>query len=199
MSAAALLLPPAPVVIGLDLSLTSTGVARGVESAVALRPGQRRGQERLGWLLGELREHVRDADLVVVEGPAYAAGAQAGHHEMGGLWYLVTHSLLWQRKIPYAVVAPDQRTVYACGTARPARDEPKERRAAVAKGMVRTAVVGRYGVECEGAGRYDKADAVILAAMGLDWLGYAPAALPQVYARALENVAWPEQIPAAAR
>ena len=199
MSAAALSLPPAPVVVGLDLSLTSTGVARGVDSAVALRPGKRRGQERLGWLLDELRPHVRDADLAVVEGPSYGSGAQAGHHELGGLWYLVTHTLLWERKIPYAVVAPDARTVYACGNARPAKDAPKERRATVAKGMVRTAVAQRYGLECEGAGRYDQADAVILAAMGLDWLGYAPTALPQLYARALENVAWPEQTPVIAR
>lgn len=186
-----------PRVVGLDLSLTSTGVA-GTDWACAHRPGRRRSHERLDWLLAAVALGVRDgADLVVVEGAAYAQGAQAGHHELAGLWWLVTQ-YLWRNGIPYAVVTPHGRTIYATGRANPAQEWPKKDRSRVAKGMVRAVAVERYGVECEGPGRYDQADATILAAMGLDWLGYPTVPVPDTHRRALEAVRWPDLIPAAA-
>jgi hypothetical protein len=186
-----------PRVVGLDLSLTSTGVA-GTDWAYAYRPGRRRSHERLDWLLAAIALSVRDgADLVVVEGAAYAQGGQAGHHELAGLWWLATQ-YLWRNRIPYAVVTPHGRTIYATGRANPAQDWPRKDRARVAKGMVRSVAVERYGVECEGAGRYDQADATILAAMGLDWLGYPTVPVPDTHRRALEAVRWPDLIPAAA-
>ncbi|MGQ4490896.1 hypothetical protein ACN6LM_001784 [Streptomyces sp. SAS_281] len=186
-----------PRVVGLDLSLTSTGVA-GTDWAYAHRPGRRRSHERLDWLLAAVALGVRDgADLVVVEGAAYAQGAQAGHHELAGLWWLVTQ-YLWRNRIPYAVVTPHGRTIYATGRANPAQGWPKKDRSRVAKGMVRSVAVERYGVECEGPGRYDMADATVLAAMGLDWLGYPTVPVPDTHRRALEAVRWPDLIPAAA-
>ncbi|MGV9760214.1 hypothetical protein ACWDUC_30955 [Streptomyces tricolor] len=68
----------------------------------------------------------------------------------------------------------------------------------MAKGMVRSVAVERYGVECEGPGRYDQADATILAAMGLGWLGYSTVPVPDSHRRALESVRWTDLIPAAA-
>ncbi|MFJ6553074.1 hypothetical protein ACIQNT_12560 [Streptomyces luteogriseus] len=188
-----------PRVVGLDLSLTSTGIA-GTDWARAYRPGRRRSHERLDWLVTAIALSVKDgADLVVVEGAAYAQGGQAGHHELAGLWWLVTQ-YLWRHSIPYAVVTPHGRTIYATGRANPAQDFPRKDRARVAKGMVRSVAVERYGVPCEGPGRYDQADATILAAMGLDWLGYptVPVPVPDSHRRALEAVRWPDLIPAAA-
>lgn len=186
-----------PRVVGLDLSLTSTGIA-GTDWAYAYRPGRRRSHERLHWLLSAVALSVRDGtDLVVVEGAAYAQGAQAGHHELAGLWWLITQHL-WGRRIPYAVVTPHGRTIYATGRANPAQEWPKKDRSRVAKGMVRSVAVERYGVECEGPGRYDQADATILAAMGLDWLGYPTVPVPDSHRRALEAVRWPDLIPPAA-
>ncbi|MFI2258973.1 hypothetical protein OHU45_25900 [Streptomyces tubercidicus] len=185
-----------PRVIGLDISLTSTGVA-GAGWARAFRPGRRRSHERMHWLCGHIHVGVQDADLVVVEGAAYAQGAQAGHHELAGLWWLVTQ-YLWRHRIPYAVANPHHRTIYATGRANPAQDHPRAQRARVAKGLVRSVAVERYGVECEGPGRYDQADAAILAAMGLDWLGYPTVPVPDTHRRALEAVRWPDLIPAAA-
>ncbi|MEU6138777.1 hypothetical protein ABZ848_00270 [Streptomyces sp. NPDC047081] len=186
-----------PRVVGLDLSLTSTGIA-GTDWAHACRPGRRRSHERLDWLVAAVALSVKDgADLVVVEGAAYAQGAQAGHHELAGLWWLVTQ-YLWRHRIPYAVVTPHGRTIYATGRANPAHEWPRKDRSRVAKGMVRSVAVERYGVECEGPGRYDQADATILAAMGLDWLGYPTVPVPDSHRRALESVRWPELIPAAA-
>ncbi|MFE7122442.1 hypothetical protein ACFU99_44165 [Streptomyces sp. NPDC057654] len=184
-----------PRVIGLDLSLTSTGVA-DAHWALAARPGKRRSHERLDWLVGAIGLCVKDdADLVVVEGAAYARGAQAGHHELAGLWWLVTQHL-WRHRVPYAVVTPHGRTIYATGRANPAQHLPRKERSRAAKGMVRSAAIDRYGVECEGPGRYDMADATILAAMGLDWLGYPTVPVPDTHRRALEAVKWPDLIPA---
>ncbi|MGW7572358.1 hypothetical protein [Streptomyces sp. NPDC054765] len=185
-----------PRVIGLDLSLTSTGVA-GANWAKTLRPGRRRSHERMNWLCEHIRVGVEEVDLVVVEGAAYAQGGQAGHHELAGLWWLVTQNL-WRHRIPYAVANPHHRTIYATGRANPAQDWPRKERSRVAKGMVRSVAVERYGVECEGPGRYDQADATVLAAMGLDWLGYPTVPVPDTHRRALEAVRWPDLIPAAA-
>nr|WSZ96805.1 hypothetical protein OH820_15085 [Streptomyces sp. NBC_00857] len=185
-----------PRVIGLDLSLTSTGVA-GTDWARALRPGRRRSHERMDWLCGIIRAETDAADLVMVEGAAYAQGGQAGHHELAGLWWLVTQDL-WKLRIPYAVANPHHRTIYATGRANPAAGHPRRERSKVAKGLVRNAAVERYGVECEGPGRYDQADATVLAAMGLDWLGYPTVAVPDTHRRALEAVRWPELLPPAA-
>ncbi|MFD4394391.1 hypothetical protein [Kitasatospora sp. NPDC058478] len=183
-------MPKAPLVIGLDLSLTSTGIA-GVDWADALRPKSTlRGHPRLDWHLREITERVRRADLVVIEGAAYGHGAQAGHHELAGLWWMVTQAL-WENRIPYAQVPPASLKIYACGVANPAKDHPKEVRARVAKGMVRDVVATRYGLECEGPGRYDQADASILAHMGRDWLGQPVVTLPEQHRRALAGAAWP--------
>lgn len=57
-----------PRVIGLDLSLTSTGVAGG-GWAEELRPGPRRSHERMAWLRGHIHALTGGAHLVVVEGP----------------------------------------------------------------------------------------------------------------------------------
>ncbi|KDN85706.1 hypothetical protein [Kitasatospora cheerisanensis] len=182
---------PIPLVIGLDLSLASTGIA-GVDWADALRPkGTLRGHPRLAWIVNEITDRVRRADMVVIEGAAYGHGAQAGHHELAGLWWMVTQAL-WHRSIPYAVVTPSQLKVYACGTANPAADYPKETRSKVAKGMVRDAVAQLFGLDCEGSGRYDKADAAVLAHMGRDWLGHPTVSLPERHRRALTAVPWPE-------
>ncbi|MFJ7070147.1 hypothetical protein [Streptomyces sp. NPDC101115] len=180
------LLPAAvtkPLVIGLDLSLTSTGIA-GVDWADQLKP-RTKGHRRLSWLRMEIFDRTKAADLVVVEGPAYNRGAQAGHHELAGLWWLITHDL-WRRDVPYAVCPPQQRAMYATGKGN------------AAKGEVRDGVQRHFGVECEGAGRYDKADAVAMACLGAHWLGYPVAALPAAHTRALDGVAWPETLPAVA-
>ncbi|WP_424891850.1 hypothetical protein [Streptomyces sp. XH2] len=187
---------PRPLVIGLDPSLTSCGIA-GADWAEALRPKNLTGHARLAWLLGEVTDRAKLADLVVIEGPAYGQQLQAGHHERAGLWWMLAHAL-WRRDIPYAVANPHNRTIFATGVANPAQDHPKEKRARIAKGMVHTFVVEQLGIWCEGVGRYDAADAAVFAAMGLDWLGYPLLDLPQQQRRALDTVHWPATVPVVA-
>ncbi|MGW3246613.1 hypothetical protein [Streptomyces sp. NPDC001070] len=178
--------------IGVDPSLTCTGIA-GDGWADALRT-KACGHQRLGWLRREIRDRTRLADLVVIEGAAYGRGGQAGHHELAGPWWILTQDL-YDRGIPYVVVAPASRTIYATGSANPAKDYPKEKRARITKGMVCDAVAQRYGIECTGPGKYDQADAFILAAMGLHWAGWPLAPVPDTHSRALEAVPWPDHTP----
>jgi Holliday junction resolvasome RuvABC endonuclease subunit len=189
---------PRPRVIGLDLSLTCTGIASitlptdndgrpTVDLLDKLKYRHTgRSHMRLSWLRCEIADRTDGAALVVVEGPAYGRGAQAGHHELAGLWWIITHHL-WRRQIPYAVCPPKVRAMYATGNGN------------AEKGEVRSGVAQHFGVECEGTGRYDKADALSMAALGAHWLGYPLADLPDRHTRALAGVAWPDTVPAVAR
>lgn len=186
-----------PLVVGLDPSLAAFGIA-GADWADVLRPKNLTGHDRLTWLLDEVKDRIKAADLAVIEGPAYGQQLQAGHHERAGLWWMVTHAL-HRAGIPYAVANPHNRTIYATGVANPAKEHPKEKRARIAKGMVHTFVVEQLGIWCEGVGRYDMADAAVFAAMGLDWLGYPLLDLPAQQRRALDGVHWPTQTVAVQR
>lgn len=188
---------PRPLVIGLDPSLTSLGIA-GADWADALRPKGLTGHPRMRWLLDAVADRTKHADLVIIEGPAHGQALQSGVHERAGLWWGLTHDL-WRRDIPCAIANPHLRTIYATGVANPAKDHPQAKRARIAKGMVHTFVVEQLGVRCEGAGRYDCADAAVFAAMGLDWLGFPLLELPQQQRRALLTVQWPAAVPVVAR
>jgi Holliday junction resolvasome RuvABC endonuclease subunit len=170
-----------PTAIGLDLSLTGTGVAssRGW-TRVLHPPAKARGHVRLDWIRDQVLEHVGSVDehLVVVEGPSYGnqgAGRQSGHHERAGLWWLITHAL-WKRGIDYAVASPAGRAKYATGKGN------------AAKADVVREVTRRFAWF---AGGEDEADALVLAAMGADWLGRPLVTMPQAHRKALEAVAWP--------
>lgn len=172
-----------PLVIGLDLSLTSTGIAgEGWTDHIRTKA---RGDYRLHYLASEVSSFIKSADLVVMEGPSYGHGALAGHEDLAGLRTLV-RQYCYRRRIPYAVIPPSSLKLYATG------------RGNAAKGEIRSAVADRYGIHTEGAARYDEADAYVAMAAGMDWLGYSLAPVPERQARALVGVAWPEQTPAVA-
>ncbi|WP_245687091.1 hypothetical protein [Streptacidiphilus griseoplanus] len=179
----------APRVIGLDVSLSSTGVA-GPGWTDVIRPGNRTGHDRLAYQLRAIADHTSRCDFVVIEGPAFSRALQRGHDELAAARWMVRHDL-WRRNIPYAVCPPDNRTIYATGKAR-----WKGLSGAQVKGLVRAAVEERYGVECSGRGRSDRADAYVLMAMGRDRLGYPLSPGPATHRRALAGVAWPLAVPA---
>lgn len=177
----------APRVLGLDLSLTGTGICRiggdGVELLTTVRPGKAIGHERLAVILSAIDDAQRgqELDLMVIEGPSYgsAQNGQRGHHERAGLWWLVTHSL-YARGGPYAVVAPMARAKYATANGRDGKQ------------AVTAAVRERYGHLVPDAVRNDnEADALVLAAMGVDHLGGHLADVPPINRDALRKAAWP--------
>jgi Holliday junction resolvasome RuvABC endonuclease subunit len=174
----------APRVLGLDLSLTGTGIARiggdGVELLTTVRPGKRTGHERLQYILDAIGQGstYQQLDLVVIEGPSYGSqGGQQGHHERAGLWWLVTHGLYAVGR-SYAVVAPKARAKYATGNGNDG------------KPAVLAAVRERYGHLAE-VHNDNEADALALAAMGVDYLHGDIPAVPAVNRNALIKAAWP--------
>lgn len=87
-----------PRVVGLDLSLSATGIATASGELVTVRSTPDLDTiaarcERLVQLLGAILEHVQGDDVVVLEGPAYSQQAQAGVHLRAGLWWTVAGAL----------------------------------------------------------------------------------------------------------
>jgi crossover junction endodeoxyribonuclease RuvC len=186
-------------VVGLDLSLTSTGVAAVGETGYAFvvrvrskapttvrhprtgKPTQAsllQRHERLNSLAHRIVEAAAPAPLlVVVEQPAFSqtAGQQ---HDRSGLWWLVVRRFL-SAEVPVVEVTPGQLKRYATGSGSAGKDE------------VLAAVVRRYGgVE---VANNDEADALVLASMGARYLGFPiDEPLPKANASALDGVHWPE-------
>lgn len=154
-------------VIGLDLSLTSTG-------AVVISPGGEWGRGQgdphtesmviKSKFKGEARlEHLREQvmalvgfnqpDLIVIEGYAFGRpNAMAPLAELGGV---IKHSL-YVAGWPFIVVPPTRAKKFACGKGNAKKDE------------VRLGVYKRWGFE---APTNDEVDAYVLARIGLAYLG----------------------------
>lgn len=191
---------PDPVVVGIDLSLTSTGLClveeRGIAQVHRVQTKTagsdiKARNDRLEEIADAVLAFVGEAgqshapDLVVIEAPSY--GSQHGHqHDRSGLWWRVVDWLL-QDGFPLALVSPQGRAKYATGKG----NSPKK--------MVETNVRQRYAmhdVAWPSRGKADDvADAILLAAMGTRWLGK-----PLKYERlgkanvaALDGVTWPNR------
>ena len=180
------------IVVGLDLSLTSTGIATVESSGDSLTWTLDRlgslppGRDAPWWdhrcRLVNLANAITESagsrgrpELVVIEGRS--DGNRTGKaHDRAGLWWIVAAEL--SRHSDVAVVSPSGRMVYATGSGRADKDR------------VLAAAVRRYpDVPIDGN---DAADAVILAAMGARWLGEpVDDTLPQTHLRALDKVQWP--------
>lgn len=173
-------------IVGLDLSLTSTGLAvvdphhghavdriqtKPTDGTLAARTARLHliVDSIHGWIAGGT------ADLVVIEGPALATRS-AHTHDRSGLWWLVVSRLL-RNDYPVAIVPPSSRAKYATGKG----NSPKD--------AVLAAVIRRYP-DADITGN-DEADALILAAMGARALGYPVDELPKTHLDAMAKVAWP--------
>lgn len=186
-----------PLVVGLDIALVTSGVA-GPGWADHFRTGDRRDEVRLNHILATAATFYRSADFVVIEGAAFSMAKQVGHDEMSGARWMIRCDL-HRRGIPFAVVTPDSRTVYATGRARWKDDEGRKLTPKQVKGKVRDEASLRYQQDFSGTARYDEADAYVLMAMGMDWLGYPLATVPATHSRALKGVHWPTTTVAVAR
>jgi crossover junction endodeoxyribonuclease RuvC len=183
-------------VIGLDLSLTSTGVAtiltgdgrvhctvrritsKGRQGASLPERYKRLNQlEHAVWAAVQ-DAHKTDPDqppLVVVEAPSF--GSQNGHmHDRSGLWWLVVAQVA--RWYDLAEVAPGSLKKYATGKGNAGKD------------AVLAAVIRRYpAIDVTGN---DEADALVLAAMGARHLGHpVEESLPPAHLAAMGAVKWP--------
>lgn len=187
---------PRPLVIALDVAIGTTGIA-GEGWTDHVHAKQRSLHARIDHQLDGIESFIRNADYIVIEGPAYSRNNQGTEH-LSGMRMLVRR-LCWRRDIPYAIVGPQQRIKYLTGTTQP-KDPATGKRAkdTVLKGIVRTTVAERYGIETEGRWRYDEADAYTLLAMAMHQLGYPLADVRADHANALDGCHWWPDLEAAA-
>lgn len=161
-------------VIGLDLSLTSTGVAS--TEVVALQTGLR-GMERLAWLRDEILKKCDGQNpIVVVEGYSFGSRNSQAHAagELGG----VVRLALWEAGIPHVDVPPTSRAKFATG------------RGNASKSEVVSAVSARTGLVWSGKGADDCCDAWILREMGRTHFGFGEYDWPAINMTALEKIDW---------
>jgi crossover junction endodeoxyribonuclease RuvC len=165
-----------PAIIGLDLSLTSTGVAYA-DTQVSLRTTSK-GPQRLHelWVLLETTISAINDPLVVVEGYSYSSRNSQSHSigELGG----VIRVELWRRNIPYIVVAPTARAKFATGRGNASKIE------------VMSAISAKTGITWSGSGADDMCDAWILQEMGLTAFGTPRFEWPKVSVDVVNAIDW---------
>ena len=165
-------------VLGLDLSLTRTGLAgnAGGGWTDSIRPPAKlTGHRRLAHIEDQILDRwVADVDLVVVEGPSYGS-VTGSFHERAGLWWLVTHAL-WAREVQVVVMPPTSLKKFATGRGNAGKDD------------VLREVTKRFAWF---AGDNNEADALVLAAAGADWAGEPMAPMPAANRAAIAALGWP--------
>lgn len=169
-------------VLGLDLSLTSTGVAgnHGGGWATSIRPKKLTGLRRIQFVRDTIAEsYLAEVSLVVVEAPSFGSSGGSAH-ERAGLWWMIAE-LLSNRGIDAVAMSPRSRAQYATGNG----DADKQR---VLESICR---FYPWFSPAKRPGIGDEADAVALCAAGADWLGVPMASVPAWYRKALDGVAWP--------
>jgi crossover junction endodeoxyribonuclease RuvC len=166
-------------VIGLDLSLTSTGIALPKETK-AIRP-KTKGVVRLIYIRNEIMSELElvKNPLVIIEGYSFAQRNSQAHSlgELGG----VIRVALAEADIPYTLVAPTQRAKFATGKGNAGKSE------------VVSAISARTGIVWSGVGADDKADAWILQEIGLTYLGRPRYDWPKVNQEVLDKIEWTVQ------
>lgn len=174
-------------VVGLDLSLTATGVA--TEAGVEVLATKLRGCERLAWLRDAVlgfadpgsSAHLQRrpdalfpvADLVVVEGYAYGRANQAHQAgELGGVIRLALH----EAAIPFVIVPPSSLKKLATGNG------------GAKKEAVLAAAIRRLGYQGDD---HNESDAMWLREAALQHYGRSTVTLPAAHLAVLAKVDWP--------
>lgn len=168
---------PAPRVLGLDLSLTSTGVCLPDGTTYRIKTRAADGDRRLT----EIRDCIRDSvletrpQLAVVEDLPMTANS-AG---VTGMVHGVARELLAVAGVPRALIVPATLKKYATNNGR------------ADKAQMRAAAYLAAGAEFHGDSGGDRCDAWWLRAAGLDWWGTPEFVLPNAQRARLGKGKWP--------
>ncbi|MET9436952.1 hypothetical protein [Streptomyces sp. NPDC006551] len=176
-----------PTVIGLDTSLTATGIASSngwchvtgytdKNNPITKLPHTQR-LAAMEQVRRDVILHIGEPDLVVLETPAPSRSG-GGAHERGWLWWEV-YSHLIARNIPIGLMSTNQRMLYATG------------KGAATKNLIVDAVARRWPTWPTN-GDDNAADAVVLMAAGRDWLGHPITPMPQANRGAITKAVWPD-------
>lgn len=175
--------PGAPVVVGLDLSLTSTGFALieangyihvdTVRSKGSTGDSLRQRHARLHDLAARIVDQVPTVSHVAVETPAYG-GTSGSHHDRSGLWWLVIDKLHQRGSRRIIEIPPTSAKKYATG------------KGSASKAEVLTHVIRRYSeVEFDND---NEADALVLAAMYRHLIAEPVQPVPLINMASLEKI-----------
>jgi Holliday junction resolvasome RuvABC endonuclease subunit len=165
-----------PCIIGLDLSLTATGIAHPAGEVEVIRPDKIEkdidGMPRIELIRERIAEIVAShthIELVVIEGYSYGSHLSYAR-EMGELGGVVRNHL-YQERVPYLDVAPNKVKKVATGNGKAGKTE------------VVQAAEKRLGYE----GHDDnESDALWLRAIGWFLMGETPCTIPVAQLDALE-------------
>ena len=175
-------------IVGLDLSLCSSGMSDGVRHQVFRTTNADRIERRLFDIeraviafCGPVADQPQ-CSLAVIEGGSLRSPGQAAE-ELAAL-RMIVRKRLWRRGIPFAVVPPSTLKLFTTGRGNASKDD-----------MV-AAVDGAHGTDFASVqkshGRYDLADSAALWAMGASRAGLLdPCATAR---KALSSVSWPDLV-----
>lgn len=170
----------APLVVGLDLSITATGICNHLGECDASKGASKRGDYRLVDIVHLVRQHCnisdeltqRGPDLVVIEDlPTHAHGAG-----ITGMVHGAVRAELLRAEDPYVLVPPATLKKFATGKGNASKPE------------MAVALYKRTGIELADD---NQCDAWWLRAAGLHALGHPLFDLPAAQVAALDKVAWP--------
>jgi Holliday junction resolvasome RuvABC endonuclease subunit len=174
-------MPDGPVVVGLDLSLRSTGVAAGDGSYYTIRPRDEMALDRIRFI----RARVLDAiscrprpDLVVIEGYAFGAAGNStiSLAELGGaVRMMIDDECLRHGVLSFVQIPPPVLKKYATG------------KGTADKIAMVVAARDRLGYEGQ---QPDEADALWLREAGRTLLNAPVVDLPKLHQAALGNAVW---------
>lgn len=162
--------------IGLDLSLTSTGVSINGETSIISTKSK--GPERLSYVTKAVLQICLDwkIDCAIIEGYSFASRNSQAHSigELGGC----VRMGLWENGIPYIEVPPTSRAKFATGKGNAGKTE------------VISAISSKTGLVFSGSGADDECDAWVLEQMGLTKVGLSTYKWTKDQLVAIEKIDW---------
>lgn len=174
-------------VVGVDLSLTATGIATPEDTRTVVTVPEQGDDARMAEIAGIVKAVAWSGEgplsLVVLEGGS-SHGVTA--FRLGGLHYVVRNTL-FRNRIPFAVVSPATLKKFATGHAS-YKDTVTGRMIHTAKPDMRMALYKRTGID---EPNDNLVDAWWLYYAGLFHLGHRPFTLPAAQIDALAKAEWP--------
>ncbi len=162
--------------MGLDLSLTSTGYSINQETGIISI--KEKGAERLSIISNKIIDLVIDnsVDVVIIESYSFASRNSQAHSigELGG----AVRMRLWECGMPFIDVPPTCRAKFATGKGNAGKSE------------VISAISAKTNIVWSGPGADDRCDAWVLEQMGLAQLEKSLYDWTKVQLSALESIDW---------
>ncbi len=162
-----------PNFIGLDLSITATGIAAADGTTRTVGGKADRGDHRIVDIVDAVVAELSGADFVVIEDLAVhgPGSGMAAAQVMGAV-----KAALIGASTPYALVPPSVLKKYATGKGNATKVD------------MAVALYKRTGLEL---GDDNQVDACWLRFMGMDWHGCCPVLLPTAQRDAMLRITWP--------